>query len=46
MSPLMCPSGVASLMERCLSADVHNRPAFQEISKVLAEVRIKLTVFI
>ncbi|XP_078371564.1 uncharacterized protein LOC144655214 isoform X2 [Oculina patagonica] len=37
--PLVCPSGIASLLDRCLDEDVNNRPAFQEIVQVLAKER-------
>ncbi|XP_020625773.1 focal adhesion kinase 1-like [Orbicella faveolata] len=38
--PLVCPSGVASLLDRCLDKDVNKRPTFQEIHQILAKVHV------
>ena len=40
MWPLVCPSGVASLLDRCLDKDVNQRPTFQEIHQILAKVHV------
>ena len=38
MWPLVCPSGVTALLDRCLDKDVNKRPTFQEIHQILAKV--------
>lgn len=37
--PLVCPRRITSLMDRCMAEDVGNRPSFEEIVQILAEVR-------
>lgn len=38
MWPLVCPNGIASLLNQCLDEDVNKRPTFQEVHQILAKV--------
>ena len=43
---MVCPSEIACLMERCLDADVQNRPAFREIIEILAKVYMIIMILL
>lgn len=43
---MVCPSEIASLMERCLDADVEHRPAFREIVEILAKVYMIIMILL